>query len=56
MMSKTDDLTGQEIADFLDQHIQGMWSVSLSESKHALDISDLRKPDIIFGQFATQKR
>jgi putative acetyltransferase len=48
MQIKIDDLTGHEIADFLDQHIQEMRSVSPPESKHALDISGLRKPDITF--------
>ena len=43
-----DDLTGQEIADFLDRHIQDMKSVSPPESKHALDIEGLRSQDITF--------
>ncbi|MEN9231895.1 MAG: hypothetical protein Q6L68_13400 [Thermostichus sp. DG02_5_bins_236] len=47
-MIKIDDLTGQEIVDFLNQHIQEMQSVSPPESKHALDIKDLRRPDITF--------
>lgn len=48
MQIKIDDLTGKEIADFLDQHIQEMRSVSPPESKHALDIHGLRKPEITF--------
>ena len=43
-----DDLTGAEIADFLDQHIQDMKSISSPESKHALGLEGLRAPDISF--------
>ena len=43
-----DDLSGQEIADFLDQHIQDMKSTSSPESKHALDLERLKSPDITF--------
>jgi putative acetyltransferase len=48
MQIKVDDLTGHEITDFLDQHIQEMRSVSPPESKHALDINGLRKSEITF--------
>ena len=43
-----DDLSGSEIAAFLEEHIQDMRSVSPPESKHALDLPGLRKPEITF--------
>jgi putative acetyltransferase len=43
-----DDLTGPEIAEFLDEHIQEMRSITPPESKHALDLDGLRVPEITF--------
>jgi putative acetyltransferase len=43
-----DDLSGPEIARLLDQHVQEMRSITPPESKHALDLDALRKPDITF--------
>lgn len=43
-----DDLSGPEIAAFLEEHIQDMRAVSPPESKHALDLPGLRKPEITF--------
>jgi putative acetyltransferase len=43
-----DDLSGPEIAEFLDQHVQQMRSITPLESKHALDLDGLRKPEITF--------
>ena len=43
-----DDLSGIEIADFLDEHIREMKTLSPPESKHALDLEGLRKPEITF--------
>ncbi|MFF9784616.1 GNAT family N-acetyltransferase [Streptomyces nigrescens] len=43
-----DDLSGPEIARFLDEHVQQMRSLTPLESKHALDLDSLRKPDITF--------
>jgi putative acetyltransferase len=43
-----DDLSGPEIADFLDEHVQEMRSLTPLESKHALDLDGLRKPEITF--------
>ncbi len=43
-----DDLTGPEIAAFLDEHIQEMRALSPLESKHALDLESLRKAEITF--------
>jgi putative acetyltransferase len=43
-----DDLSGPKIAGFLDDHIQEMRSTTPLESKHALDLDELRKPEITF--------
>ncbi|HEX9343010.1 MAG TPA: GNAT family N-acetyltransferase [Actinomycetota bacterium] len=43
-----DDLSGPEIARFLDDHVQEMRSITPPESKHALDLDGLRKPEITF--------
>jgi len=43
-----DDLTGPEIAAFLDEHVREMLSISPPESKHALDLEALRAPGITF--------
>ena len=43
-----DDLSGPEIAEFLAEHVRQMRSVSPPESKHALDLDGLRKPDVTF--------
>jgi putative acetyltransferase len=45
---KVDDLSGSEIAEFLEEHIREMKSVSPPESKHALDLEGLRKPEVTF--------
>ena len=43
-----DDLTGAEIAAFLQAHIDDMRATSPPESKHALDLNGLRQPEITF--------
>lgn len=43
-----DDLSGSEIAAFLAEHIREMRAVSQPESKHALDLPGLRRPEITF--------
>jgi putative acetyltransferase len=43
-----DDLRGEAIACFLEEHLHDMRSVSPPESKHALDLEGLRKPNITF--------
>jgi putative acetyltransferase len=44
-----DDLSGPQIAQFLDEHVQEMRSITPSpESKHALDLDDLRRPEVTF--------
>lgn len=48
MEIKLDDLSGPEIAAFLEEHIREMRSVSPPESKHALDLAGLRRPEITF--------
>ncbi|GAB3035663.1 GNAT family N-acetyltransferase [Bowmanella dokdonensis] len=48
MQIRLDDLSGPEIARFLQQHIEDMRSISPPESKHALDLEGLRQPQIRF--------
>lgn len=48
MEIKIDDLCGSEIAELLEEHIREMNFVSPPGSKHALDLEELRKPEIIF--------
>ncbi|HEY8479569.1 MAG TPA: GNAT family N-acetyltransferase [Spirillospora sp.] len=43
-----DDLSSARIAEFLREHIEEMRAVSPAESKHALDIDALRRPEITF--------
>ena len=48
MRIELDDLTRPQIAALLDEHLQDMRRISPPESKHALDLDGLRKPDISF--------
>lgn len=48
MTVRIDDLRGPEIAELLEEHIKDMKSISPPESKHALDLNGLRKPEITF--------
>ncbi|MFF2748138.1 GNAT family N-acetyltransferase [Kitasatospora sp. NPDC058048] len=48
MQIATDDLSGPEIARFLDEHVQQMRAISPPESTHALDLDALRRPGITF--------
>jgi putative acetyltransferase len=43
-----DDLTGPQIARFLDEHVTEMLSITPPESKHALDLDGLRQPGVTF--------
>ncbi|MFE9406295.1 GNAT family N-acetyltransferase [Streptomyces sp. NPDC006530] len=43
-----DDLSGPEVARFLDEHVRQMQSITPPESKHALDLGALRDPGITF--------
>jgi putative acetyltransferase len=48
MTIRLDDLTGPEIAAFLEDHLRDMRAASPPESKHALDLDALRQPGISF--------
>ncbi|WP_419998171.1 GNAT family N-acetyltransferase [Streptomyces boninensis] len=48
MQIMVDDLSGPAIASFLDEHVQQMRSITPLESKHALDLGELRKPGVTF--------
>jgi putative acetyltransferase len=56
MQIRVDDLSGPEIAAFLEEHICDMRAVSPPESKHALDLDGLRKPDITFWSAWSDRR
>ncbi|SDT72391.1 GNAT family N-acetyltransferase [Jiangella sp. DSM 45060] len=43
-----DDLAGAEIAEFLDEHVRELRSITPPESKHALDLDGLRRPGVTF--------
>jgi putative acetyltransferase len=43
-----DDLAGPQIAEFLDEHLREMRSVTPPESVHALDLDGLRRPEVTF--------
>jgi putative acetyltransferase len=43
-----DDLSGPEIIALLQEHLRCMALVSPPESRHALDLDGLRKPDLTF--------
>lgn len=43
-----DDLKGQEIFNLLNEHLKDMYAVSPAESVHALDIDELKHPNITF--------
>lgn len=45
---RLDDLQGPEIAALLEAHLADMQATSPPESKHALDLTGLRQPDIRF--------
>ena len=48
MQIRTDDLTGPEIADLLNEHLRDMRAYSPPGSVHALDLDRLRRPEITF--------
>jgi putative acetyltransferase len=45
---RIDDLSGPQIARFLEEHMTDMHIASPPESIHALDLEGLRKPEITF--------
>ena len=46
MRIEIDDLSGEEIAAFLNEHLSEVHSVGPPESQHALDIEGLRSPEV----------
>jgi putative acetyltransferase len=48
MQIRVDDLRGPEIIGLLHEHLRCMAQVSPPESRHALDLDGLRKPEITF--------
>ena len=48
MQIAVDDLSGAEIAAFLTEHVEQMRAISPPESKHALDLDGLRRPEVTF--------
>ncbi len=55
MRIEKDDLMSEEIAAFLDAHVEDLRSITPPESRHALDLEALRDPAVIFwsGRDAT---
>lgn len=45
---KLDDLTGSEVAALIGEHLQSMALHSPPESMHALNLEELKKPEITF--------
>ncbi|MBY9080285.1 GNAT family N-acetyltransferase [Paenibacillus sp. HN-1] len=45
---KVDDLTGKEIIALIGEHLKGMYESSPPESVHALNLDELKKPNITF--------
>ncbi len=45
---RQDNLSGQEIAGLLQEHLEDMHHITPPESVHALDLEALRTPDITF--------
>src|SRR4051794_19781737 len=48
MRIEVDDLSGPQIAAFLQEHVDEMIAVTPPGSKHALDLDGLRKPEVTF--------
>jgi putative acetyltransferase len=48
MVIKVDDLRGPEIAELLREHLDCMAAVSPPESRHALNLDWLRRPEVTF--------
>lgn len=53
---KHDDLSGEDIAVFLQEHLDDMRATSPPESKHALDLDSLRQSDVKFWTVWEAKR
>jgi putative acetyltransferase len=48
LMVRQDDLAGAAIQALLQRHLDDMYAVSPPESVHALDLDELRQPEITF--------
>lgn len=48
MEIRIDDLTGGEVIQLLEEHLQDMYATSPPESVHALDVEALKSPQITF--------
>jgi len=48
MLIQVDDLAGPEIRALLEEHLRNMHELSPPESVHALDLANLRRPEITF--------
>ncbi|HEX7492432.1 MAG TPA: GNAT family N-acetyltransferase [Candidatus Limnocylindrales bacterium] len=48
MLIRIDDLRGPEIVALLEEHLEEMHATSPEESCHALDLDELRRPEITF--------
>ncbi|MDG3085128.1 GNAT family N-acetyltransferase [Vibrio hannami] len=48
MKIKVDDLSGGEVLALLEEHLADMYATSPPESVHALDIDELKSPEITF--------
>jgi len=48
MQIRLDDLSGPEIRALLEEHLRSMYELSPPESVHALDIEELRRPEVTF--------
>src|SRR5258708_25460644 len=48
MEIRVDDLSGSQIIELLQEHLRCMALVSPPESRHALDLDGLRKPEVTF--------
>jgi putative acetyltransferase len=48
MQIALDDLSGPDIIAFLQEHVREMRAITPLESKHALDLEGLRKPEVTF--------
>lgn len=45
---KLDDLSGKEVFSLLQEHLKDMQATSPPESKHALDLNELKHPSVSF--------
>lgn len=48
MEIKVDDLTGSKVKALIREHLHGMLENTPPESSHALDLDELKKPEITF--------